>query len=75
MIKDEIYTISTKKLLGSTIKIKKNNNDADQYYQISGLKMGGNHQNDGMLHLKSGDIIGLERSYAEFLSIIYKDIN
>ncbi len=28
----------------------------------------------GGLNLKSGDIIGLEKSYAEFLSIIYQHI-
>lgn len=68
----EIYTISTKKLLGSTIKIKKDNNNSDQYFQVSATKLGGNNQNDGTLHLKSGDIIGLEKSYAQFLKLIYQ---
>jgi hypothetical protein len=29
----------------------------------------------GGLNLKSGDIVGLEKSYAEFLSLIYTKIN
>lgn len=68
----EIYTISTKNLLGSTIKVKNEKSQSNQYFQISSLKMGGNNQNDGTLHLKSGDIMGLERSYAEFLRLIYE---
>jgi len=71
LLTGEVYTISTKKLLGSTIKIKKDTKNSDQYYQISSLKMGSNSQNDGTLHFKSGDIIGLEESYAHFLKLIY----
>jgi len=73
MLTGEIYTISTKKLLGSTIKIQKNSKSADQYYQISSARLGNSSQNDGTLHLKSGDIIGLEKSFAEFLAIIYQE--
>lgn len=68
----EIYTISTKGILGSTIKVKEEKSQSNQYFQITSLKMGGNNQNDGTLHLKSGDIMGLERSYAEFLKLIYQ---
>lgn len=68
----EIYTISTKGILGSTIKVKEEKSQSNQYFQLSSLKMGGNNQNDGTLHLKSGDIMGLERSYAEFLKLIYQ---
>ena len=69
----EVYTISTKKLLGSTIKVKKSAKSTDQYYQSSSTKLGNNNQNDGTLHLKSGDIVGLEKSFAEFLSMIYEE--
>lgn len=74
LVSREIYTISTKKLLGSTIKIKKDNKNSDQYFQISSAKIGSNKQNDGTLHLKSGDITGLEKSFAEFLAMIYQEI-
>ena len=73
LITGEVYTISTKKLLGSTIKIQKNEKNADQYYQISSARLGNSSQNDGTLHLKSGDIVGLEKSFAEFLTMIYQE--
>ncbi|SIP93836.1 hypothetical protein SAMN05880574_102179 [Chryseobacterium sp. RU37D] len=68
----EVYTISTKKLLGSTIKIQPKENSSNQYFQISATKIKSDETGVGGLNLKSGDIIGLEKSYAEFLSIIYK---
>jgi hypothetical protein len=73
MVTSEIYTISTKKLLGSTIKIQKSAKNTDQYYQISSARLGNSSQNDGTLHLKSGDIVGLEKSFAQFLSVIYQE--
>ena len=72
LVSGEIYTISTKKLLGSTIKIQKNTKNSDQYYQISSARLGNSTQNDGTLHLKSGDIVGLEKSFAHFLKTIYQ---
>jgi hypothetical protein len=72
-VSGEIYTISTKKLLGSTIKIQPKTGDDNLYFQISSLKVKSDTSGVGGLNLKSGDIIGLERSYAEFLSIIYKE--
>ncbi|MCY0969895.1 hypothetical protein [Chryseobacterium wangxinyae] len=74
MVAGEIYTVSTKKLLGSTIKIQKGPKNNDQYYRISSARLGNSSQNDGTLHLKSGDIVGLEKSFAEFLSLIYQEI-
>lgn len=70
-ISGEIYTISTKKLLGSTIKIQPKENSSNQYFQISAAKIKSDETGVGGLNLKSGDIIGLEKSYAEFLSVIY----
>ncbi|MDR2235721.1 MAG: hypothetical protein LBE92_06330 [Chryseobacterium sp.] len=72
IIPDEIYTLSTKKLLGSTIKIQPKSKDENLYFQISSLKVKSDTSGIGGLNLKSGDIIGLEKSYAEFLSLIYK---
>lgn len=66
-----VYTISTKKLLGSTIKIQPKENSSNQYFQISSTKVKSDETGVGGLNLKSGDIIGLEKSYAEFLSTIY----
>ncbi|WP_312298697.1 hypothetical protein [Chryseobacterium sp.] len=69
----EVYTISTRKLLGSTIKIQPKAGDETVYFQISSLKVKSDTSGVGGLNLKSGDIIGLEKSYAEFLSLIYKE--
>ncbi|AKK72251.1 molecular chaperone GroES [Chryseobacterium gallinarum] len=69
----EVYTISTKKLLGSTVKIQPKTNEDNSYFQISSLKVKSDTSGYGGLNLKSGDIVGLEKSYAEFLSVIYKE--
>ncbi|MGG5209709.1 hypothetical protein ACQWU4_12225 [Chryseobacterium sp. MIQD13] len=71
IIPGEVYTISTKKLLGSTIKVQPKTNNENLYFQVSSLKVKSDTSGVGGLNLKSGDIIGLEKSYAEFLSLIY----
>ncbi|PWN67019.1 hypothetical protein C1631_020115 [Chryseobacterium phosphatilyticum] len=73
IVPGEIYTISTKKLLGSTIKVQPKTGDDNLYFQVSSLKVKPDNSGVGGLNLKSGDIIGLEKSYAEFLSAIYKE--
>ncbi|WP_160138087.1 hypothetical protein [Chryseobacterium sp. c4a] len=73
IIPGDVYTISTKKLLGSTVKVQPKTNDDNLYFQISSLKVKPDNSGVGGLNLKSGDIIGLEKSYAEFLSAIYKE--
>ncbi|WP_426274402.1 hypothetical protein ACN9MN_09920 [Chryseobacterium sp. S-02] len=70
---EEVYVISTKKLLGSTIKLQPRSNDGNQYFQMSSTKIKSDDSGRGGLNLKSGDIVGLEKSYAEFLSIIYQE--
>ncbi|MCT2564336.1 hypothetical protein [Chryseobacterium herbae] len=72
IVPGEIYTISTKKLLGSTIKVQPKTADENLYFQASSLKVKSDTSGNGGLNLKSGDIIGLEKSYAEFLSLIYE---
>jgi hypothetical protein len=67
----EVYTISTKKLLGSTIKVQPKETSTNHYFQISATKVKSDESGVGGLNLKSGDIIGLEKSYAEFLTTIY----
>ncbi|EJL70865.1 hypothetical protein [Chryseobacterium populi] len=71
----ELYTISTKKLLGSTIKIQPKANETNQYFQVSSLKVKSDTSGVGGLNLKSGDIVGLEKSFAEFLTLIYSKTN
>ncbi len=71
IIPGEVYTLSTKKLLGSAIRIQPKENSLNQYFQISSAKVRADETGTGGLNLKSGDIIGLEKSFAEFLSVIY----
>lgn len=75
IISGEAFIISTKKLLGSTIKVQPKANKENLYFQVSSLKVKSDTSGVGGLNLKSGDIIGLEKSYAEFLSLIYTKIN
>lgn len=68
---DKTYEISTKKLFGSAVKFSIKENQPSQYFQVfSSNVKSGNENNPGLI-FKSGDIIGLEKSYAEFLTIIY----
>lgn len=67
---DEL-TISTIKLLGSTIKISTNNQKLPQYFQVLGFNI---KENDG-ISLKSGDIKKLDTSYGQFLVLISKEQN
>lgn len=73
IVPGEVYTVSTKKLLGSTVKVQPKTNDENLYFQVSSLKIKPDTSGVGGLNLKSGDVIGLEKSYAEFLSAIYKE--
>jgi len=73
IIPGEVYIISTKKLLGSTIKVQANKENL--YFQVSSLRVKSDTSGTGGLNLKSGDIVGLEKSYAEFLSLIYTKTN
>lgn len=72
-IPGEIYTISTKKLLGSTIKVSGKPESTAQYYQVSSLKVRSNTFGEPGINLKSGDIIGLDRSFGDFLRMIYTE--
>ncbi len=72
MAPGEIYTISTRKLLGSSIKIAAQQNQPVQYFQLSGLSLNSNEYGNPGINLKSGDIIRLEQSYAQFLTTIYQ---
>ena len=74
IVPGEVYTISTKKLLGSTVQVQPKTNDENLYFQVSSLKIKPDTSGVGGLNLKSGDVIGLEKSYAEFLSAIYTEM-
>lgn len=71
VIGGEVYTISTKKLLGSTLKFHVKDQSSSYYFQTSSSKVKADESGVGGLNLKSGDIIGLESSYGDFLRTIY----
>lgn len=71
-IRGDIYSISTKKFLGSSIKVS-NSDGIPQYYQVSALKVSSNKSGEPGINLKSGDIISVDRSYGDFLRMIYSE--
>lgn len=68
----EVYTISTRKILGSSINIAAQQNQPVQYFQLSGASLNSNQSGHPGINFKSGDIIRLEQSYAQFLTTIYQ---
>lgn len=70
--KTEITDISVGKFLGSRIKFQSKEGQPEQYFQISGKKISANSPNSPGINFKTGDIIKVEKSYAQFLISIYK---
>lgn len=60
-------------LLGSKITLTAKEGQPVQYFQVSSFDIKPDQSGQGGMNIKSGDIIGLEKSYANFLSIIYKE--
>src|SRR5690606_6625679 len=69
----ETYTISTRKLLGSSVKFKADVQQPTQYMQLQAFQVQSAPYGEAGINLKSGDIIRLERSFADFLSMIYME--
>ncbi len=72
LLPGEIYTVSTKKLLGSSIKVSAQENQPVQFFQFSAFSVNSNPYGTAGINLKSGDITKLEQSYAQFLTTIYQ---
>lgn len=70
--KENITDISIGKLFGSRIKLQTKANQPEQYFQISGKKIIINTPSSPGINFKTGDIIKLEKSFANFLINIYK---
>ncbi|NAW51687.1 hypothetical protein GNY06_09980 [Elizabethkingia argentiflava] len=70
----DIYTLSTLKFLGSSIKLSSSGKQSAHYFQVSGFKIKSNPYGKGGMNLKSGDFTRLEKSYAMFLTSIYQEI-
>lgn len=67
----ESYRVGSGKLLGSSVQLIGKVNEPVQYFQVDGASVKGE---GGFLNFKSGDIVLLERSFADFLTVIYQEI-
>ena len=74
LLPGEIYTISTRKFLGSSVKVISDKYENGQYFQISSFKVNSNSYGKAGINIKTGDILKLEKSYGDFLSIIYTQV-
>lgn len=72
--KTEITDISVGTILGSRIKFQPKEGQPEQYFQLSGKKVKANPENNPGINFKTGDIIKLEKSYAQFLINIYQQV-
>lgn len=72
LIPGEIYNISTRKLLGSSIKLSGQENQPVQFFQFSAFSVNSNSYGSPGINLKSGDISRIEQSYGQFLTTIYQ---
>lgn len=70
---DNITDISVGKFLGSRIKLQSKSGQPEQYFQISGKKISANSSSVPGINFKTGDIIGLEKSFAGFLISVYQE--
>jgi hypothetical protein len=72
LLSGQSIAISTRKFLGSTIHYTSEASKFPAYFQISGFKIQeGSPSNSGLI-FKSSDIVKLDTSYGQFLSIIFQ---
>ncbi len=69
----EVMTVSTRKLLGSTVKLSGKEDQPALYFSLTNFNIRSNDSIYGGINLKSGDITGLEKSFGMFLTTIYTE--
>ena len=69
----EVLTVSTRKLLGSSVKLSAKDNQPSLYFSLTDFRIRSNDSIYGGINLKSGDITGLEKSFGMFLTTIYTE--
>lgn len=69
----EVLSVSTRKLLGSTVKLSAKAGQPSLYLSLTNFKIRSNDSIYGGVNLKSGDITGLEKSFGMFLTTIYSE--
>jgi len=70
---NEVMSVSTRKLLGSTVKLSAKSGQPSLYLSLTNFKIRSNDSLYGGVNLKSGDITGLEKSFGMFLTTIYAE--
>ena len=70
---NQIMAVSTRKLLGSTVKLSAKSGQPSLYLSLTNFKIRSNDSLYGGINLKSGDITGLEKSVGMFLTTIYTE--
>ncbi len=75
LVPGTVYTVSTRKFLGSSIRLSAQENQPVQYFQFSAFSVNSNPYGSSGINLKSGDITRLEQSYAQFLTTIYRSLD
>lgn len=73
LVPGTVYTVSTRKFLGSSIRLSAQANQPVQYFQFSAFSVNSNREGTAGINVKSGDITRLEQSYAQFLTAIYTE--
>lgn len=76
LVPGDMQSISVGRLLGSKINLSYKEGQPVQYFLILPAGVRANHaSSEGGLNFKSGDIVNVERSFAEFLTTIYPKQN
>lgn len=71
LVDHEVLTVSTRKILGSTVKLAGKQGQPSLYFSLTNFRIRSNDSIYGGVNLKSGDITGLEKSFGMFLTTIY----
>ena len=73
---EEDNYISTKKFLGSRLNLHYKKEQPALYYQVlpAGIRADNSNISGGLI-IKSGDLISLEKSYADFLTLFYREVS
>lgn len=66
------YKLATRQLLGTSMRFVANGNEKNKYYKITTSSL---QPQDGFLSFKSSDIIAIDKSFGDFLTLIYQEVN
>ncbi len=70
----KIYSASTRSFLGSGLKLSAHQKQPEQFFLVSGAKVKANPYGSAGINFKTGDFVVAERSYGDFLSVVYSEV-